>query len=231
LRQLEGTGTDLDSAIQLLAAWDGVLSTETAAGVLYEFWQRKVVERALKPLVPETLWERYAGRQSVLAALELIEAAGTGRGGARHERDAMLVESLREALHDAEKELGSDRSKWRWGALHQARLKHMLAATPVTQEVFNLPPVERPGDGNAPIATGGSRFEQTSGASYRHILDLADWDRSVATSVPGQSGQPGSPHYADLLTLWAEGRYFPLLFTRAAIERSSGQRLVLQPDR
>ena len=70
---------------------------------------------------------------------------------------------------------------------------------------------------------------QTSGSSYRHILDLADWDRSVATGVPGQSGQPTSPHYADLLPLWAENRYHPLLFSRAAVERAMMERLLLRP--
>ena len=60
-------------------------------------------------------------------------------------------------------------------------------------------------------------------------LDVADWDRSVATSVPGQSGQPGSPHYGDLLPLWADGKYFPLLFSREQVEKQSKNRLVLEP--
>jgi acyl-homoserine lactone acylase PvdQ len=38
--------------------------------------------------------------------------------------------------------------------------------------------------------------------------DLSNWDNSVAVNVPGQSGQPTSPHYSDLLPLWSEGRYF-----------------------
>ena len=58
---------------------------------------------------------------------------------------------------------------------------------------------------------------------------MADWDRSVATSVPGQSGQPGSPHYGDLLAPWAEGKYFPLLFSRAKVEAVARERLVLEP--
>ena len=43
------------------------------------------------------------------------------------------------------------------------------------------------------------------GASYREILDVADWDRSVATNVPGQSGQPESTFYGNLLPLWDRG--------------------------
>jgi penicillin amidase len=78
-------------------------------------------------------------------------------------------------------------------------------------------------------ATGGRRFLQTHGASFREILDLADWDNSVATSTPGQSGQPASPHYGDLLALWRDGEYFPLAYSRAAVERATAHVLTLQP--
>src|SRR4029077_857563 len=135
---------------------------------------------------------------------------------------------------------GPDPSAWRLSELHQAHFKHMLAVpvkaqhgesatvgvqTPAVETlkdqpsnrtaitaVFNLPSVPRDGDAFTPIATGGPNYQQTTGASYRQIIDLSDWDRSVATSVPGQSGQPASPHYGDLLPLWAKGEYFPLLF-------------------
>jgi penicillin amidase len=48
-------------------------------------------------------------------------------------------------------------------------------------------------------------------------------------NVPGQSGQPGSPHYSDLLPLWSEGRYFPLVYSPEAVEQETTDRLVLQP--
>ncbi len=68
-----------------------------------------------------------------------------------------------------------------------------------------------------------------SGASFREIIDLSDWDNSVGTNVPGQSGQPGSPHYDDLVSLWANGEYFPLLFSREAIVENTANLLTLRP--
>jgi penicillin amidase len=53
----------------------------------------------------------------------------------------------------------------------------------------------------------------------------------LVQDTPGQSGQPGSRHYDDLLKLWAEGRYFPLLYSRGRVEASARQRLLLQPGR
>ena len=89
----------------------------------------------------------------------------------------------------------------------------------------------RPGDEYTVNATGysGDSFDQVSGASYREILDLSDWDHSVAVNTPGQSGQPGSPHYSDLLPLWSEGKYFPLVYSREAVEKQVTDKLVLQP--
>src|SRR5947199_9523089 len=50
--------------------------------------------------------------------------------------------------------------------------------------------------------------------SYREIFDLSNWDKAVAINTPGQSGQPGSRHYSDLLSLWEAGQYFPLVYSK-----------------
>jgi penicillin G amidase len=93
---------------------------------------------------------------------------------------------------------------------------------------LNLRDVPRGGDGTTPNATGyGAR--QTAGASFREVIDVADWDRSMTINVPGASGQPASSHYDDLLPLWAEGRYHPLPYSRAAVDASAAARLVLRP--
>ena len=72
-------------------------------------------------------------------------------------------------------------------------------------------------------------LDQVSGASYREIFDLANWDRSVGINVPGQSGQPGSKHYDDLLPLWSKGQYFPLNYSRTAVDAATTDVLLLVP--
>jgi penicillin G amidase len=85
---------------------------------------------------------------------------------------------------------------------------------------FDLTPVERP---------GGAGTVAADGATYREVLDVSDWDRSVVTNVPGQSGQPGSPYYGNLLPLWAENQYFSLAFSKKAVEANAAHRLTLKP--
>jgi penicillin amidase len=127
---------------------------------------------------------------------------------------------LTEAIEGAVKEVGGKK----WGDLHTTPFKH-----PLSKE-FDLAAPPRGGDSTTPNATSfNTKFEQTAGASYREIFDLGDWDRSRAINVPGQSGQPGSPHYGDLLPLWAEGKYFPLNYSRAAVEKAAREKLMLVP--
>ena len=49
------------------------------------------------------------------------------------------------------------------------------------------------------------------------------------TNVPGESGDPESKHYRDLLDDWSAGRYHPLPFTRKAVEAALGERILLEP--
>ncbi len=70
-----------------------------------------------------------------------------------------------------------------------------------------------------------------TGATFREIIDFADLDGSLATNAPGQSGRPGSPFYGNLTEGWADQEYFPLSFTREAVERNAAYRLRLVPQR
>ena len=51
----------------------------------------------------------------------------------------------------------------------------------------------------------------------------------MAINVPGQSGQPGSEYYDDLLPLWGNDKYFPLVFSRARVETETKHLLKLMP--
>jgi penicillin G amidase len=74
-----------------------------------------------------------------------------------------------------------------------------------------------------------SDFRCTSGASVRLVMDVGDWDNSVCINVPGQSGDPTSPHYSDLASLWARGAYVPLLYSRARVEEATVASVRLVP--
>jgi penicillin G amidase len=104
-------------------------------------------------------------------------------------------------------------------------------ADKATQAQMTVGPLVMGGGNNVPHAAGynTSTFKVTSGASFRMVLDVGNWDDSRAINTPGQSGNPYSPHYRDLAPLWATGDYVPLLYSREAVERAASERLRLTP--
>ncbi|MGH9855530.1 MAG: penicillin acylase family protein, partial [Blastocatellia bacterium] len=255
LREAKGVTPELRPSVEMLTGWDCKLSKDSAAAALFEIWLTKLTPAVFKRHVPEAAWRAVAGRISLLKTIDALKNPSSRRFGGEDPnagRDAVLLNSLEEAVKEARERLGDDPSKWRWGALHVAPFTHSLATNEATirlamsefgkgltalptiaewRGMFNLPSVERGGDGNTVNSASGPNFRQSHGASFREILDVSDWDRSVATSVPGQSGQPGSKHYGDLLPLWAEGKYFPLLYSNQKVEAMAKERLTLEPAR
>ena len=219
--------------LKLLTDWDGNLSRDSAAAALYSVWLQELMTRFFALHLPNDLKLERGDLRSHPVLVQNLSQPQASTFGPNPEaaRDRLLTESLSVALTRTKKLLGDDPQHWKWGKLHTATFRHPLATvSPAHEQAFNLGPVPRSGDSTTPNNTrANDDFQQIHGASYRHVLDLADWDRGVATNTPGQSGQLGSPHYGELLPLWAEERYFPLNFTRPKVEAATTQRMKLTP--
>ena len=201
--------------------WDATMAANSAAAALYQLWLAQL-QVALRPLAfsPAVLPHAPA-TLTVPQVLDVVRKGG----------DALpLLDGapLRLAVEAARTAMGAEPSAWSWGRLHQAHFRHMLTGIGGVGSTFDLAPVARGGDATTVNNTGHGRL-QVHGASFRIVLDTADWDRSMMINVPGQSGQPGSAHYDDLLPLWSRGEYHPMPFTRGAVERHAKHRLWLRP--
>lgn len=219
-------------AVSKLLGWNHVVAAGSAEAAIYEVWVQKLPALVWSKAVPPAELKLLGRRASLEVALRWLQKPTTDVFGKDPEagRNQCLLEALNAALAELRTRLGPNMETWSWGALHKAYFLHGAAKDETLKGFLDRGPVSRGGDGHTVNNTGGgTNFRQTSGASYRQILDLSDWDRSVAINVPGQSGEPGSPHYDDLLPLWAEGKYFPLAFSRAAVEKVTKHRLILKP--
>ena len=183
------------------------MTADSRPALVFEAWMPR--------LEAELYGAELGARVDLTTVLDRIEANPDPRA---------LARSLEAALADIERACGADRGAWKWGRLHTITFRH-----PLDRAAWNRGPIARPGDANTVNATSGAQFRQTNGASYRQVIDLADWDRSTMTNVPGESGDPASPHYSDLLDDWAAGRYHPMPYSRTAVEGATAGRILLTP--
>lgn len=195
---------DVEWARRTLLEWDGRYRADSAGAALHNRWRAHLDEDVLRP-------EGWAARGGIGASARHVATAEVSPARAAAARTA-----LEQAVEALAKALGPDRRAWRWGRLHRSEFPHPLV------RAFDLTGVERHGGGDTVAATG---------ATYREIIDFADLDNSRVTNPPGQSGQPGSPYYGNLLDGWANGEYFPLRYTRKAVDAAAAHRLRLIPAR
>ena len=148
-------------------------------------------------------------------------------------RKKILIQSLLEAMSSIKEKLGIDVAGWQYG---QVKWKHILVKHPLSamagasmQQTLNAGPVARGGNENTVNSTSGN-LNQTHGASFRVIIDCADWDLMTATNAPGQSGDPVSNHYKDLFKLWGKNQYFPLYFSKNKIQAVLEKQTFLMPE-
>jgi penicillin G amidase len=247
LAQVRADDPTTTEALQLLRAWDGNLRPDSGAGALFEVWYRRhlrpaLLRRALAHLVPEDQLDTVVAKvtpDEILLAdprvdLMLIEQPADWLGG---DADAALDEILRSTLAAAVAEveglLGPDRLGWAWGRLHVSRLAHPLSPLldEETRARLAVGPAPRGGSGDTVGNTAylADNFVQTGGSTFRIVVDVGDWDGSLVMNSPGQSGDPDSPHYADLFEPWSRGEAFPLNYSRDRVEATTEQRIRLRP--
>jgi len=209
--------------LEILKDWDRMMRSTAVAAGLYEIWENHVRSALLEKIAgtsaPKTV---HLNTQQAMDFLKFLPA---------DQQQRLLLSTLADAGHELEQQAGPDPALWSWGSLHTMTFRHPLDQLQGAKGLFDLGPVARPGDANTVNATGSGTagYRQASGASYREIFDLSNWDNSLAINTPGQSGEPGSRHYSDLLPVWAAGQYFPLLYSKEGIEQNVTDVLVLTP--
>ena len=232
LTTLPSPNAATERARQALLGWDRVLDRTSVAAGIYEAWYRHLAAAVTLRVVPEPA--RSAARGIPTSRIVgWLTAPGSDFGvNPRAARDSTLLRSLDAAVLELTQRNGPDMARWTWGRYHAALLQHPMSAALNTEQRarFEVGPWPRGGDGNTVGATGGGE-NQSSGASFRFIVEANDWDAAVGTNSPGQSGDVDSPHYRDLYELWKDDRYFPARYSRRAVEDVTEAKTVLAPTR
>jgi penicillin G amidase len=226
LRPLKSDDPQAQAALKVLRGWNASLDVDSAAAALEEVWFTRNLQPAFKTAV---LSKQAAGlfdapnTQVLLGWLEHATA----------QRDKLLLSTLAAAYAEMKTLQGPDPGQWAWGKLHHNFSEHPFSRVvdEAEQKQLDVGPLETGGSAFTVNASSyrASNFLQLSGPSVRMVLDVGNWDNSRAVNYPGESGDPNSSHYRDLAPMWQGGTYFPLLYSRQAVEKATEKRIRLVP--
>lgn len=121
---------------------------------------------------------------------------------ARETMSDLLQESFLTAgqqLAQWEEEHGQE---YRWGDYKATSVQHMLQLDP-----FSIMNIQVGGGRNIVSANSGRH-----GASWKMIVSLGPEVQAWGVYPGGQSGNPGSPFYTNMVSTWAAGDYYPMKF-------------------
>lgn len=231
LKNLSSIDQKAEEARQKLCAWDFVLDRNSIAAAIYAAWEKRMTAALIAKVVPEH------GKKLIVTiplkkVIHWITSAGSIFENSTKARDQFLITTLEESVSALEKKLGPDRSHWQYGqtANHHVLIKHPLsnAVNDSMQKKLDAGPLPRGGYG-ATVGMTSNSDNQQSGASFRMVVDVSDWEKAMFTNAPGQSGDPASAYYKNLFEAWANDRHFPVYFGREHIEKSAKEKIVLNP--
>ncbi|HSK39366.1 MAG TPA: penicillin acylase family protein, partial [Arenibaculum sp.] len=200
-------------AVRLLSAWDGTMDRNAAEPLIFHWWvrelNRNVAADELGDMFAEVGWlEPEALRRMLTERTTWCDDVTTGETAETCEE--IVLRSLDEALDRSTGRHGSDMAGWRWGAEHRAPLANrVLESIPVLKDLFDIG-VETDGSRHTvdrgaffgALRGDAEPFAHEHGAGYRAVYDMADPARSLFIVATGQSGNPLSPHYGDMVEAW-----------------------------
>lgn len=201
---------DEKAAFDILKNWDLYNSIDSKGAAYYEAWWD-----ALYPM----LWDEIKDAKVDLAwpttfntirllktqhSFVLFDIQSTPE---KENAAAVLRKSFSEAVANIKKWEADKKQDVNWADYKDTFIGHLLQGLPAFSYHVKH-------GGNHDIVNATS---STHGPSWRMVVSLEkSGTRAWATYPGGQSGNPGSPYYHNLLGHWTTGQYFPMTFGPSA---------------
>ena len=215
---------EYDDYILRLIEWDNKLNKNSVEATIYVNWERNIINEFNKEYVPDKV--------KGLIRVQLFKIMNKLYNMDEKLRNNFLKKTFISSINDLKSKFGDKTDDWVYG---QDGYKHIKVKHPLEEivndsiyKILSFQKYPRGGNGYTVGATG-SNLSQSHGATFKVIIDTKDWDNSLASNSPGQSGDPSSLFYRNLYKDWAEDKYFNLLYSKEKIESNLHSRETFYP--
>ena len=235
---------DALEGMDLLTKWDGVVSADSPPAAVFELFIAEMVRRIAEAKAPKASRSALGKGFTPLLPTTLLTERRIGQlvRLIREQPDGwfpspwtdVIEEALASAVGTLRVRYGGDHRSWAWGEIRPLTLQHPVGRAPLLGRVFNLGPFSWGGDA-ATIGHAKPDPSEPTGnplviASIRMVVDVGNWAESRFSMPGGQSGNPLSPHYDDLLRLWKRGDGAPIAWSADEVHRATRATLRLMPE-
>jgi len=197
------------AAMDRLRAWDGRMGRDRIEPLIFTAWLRELNRTLFAAKLGPYFADYWSLRPDAVRAVLTSHPDWCGASGCGSD----LAVSLDRALDDLASRYGSDPAAWSWGKAHRAIFEHPLWSKLPWLKDWLTPAL--PADGGIDTVNAGAFFVRDDDAPFadrfgpvmRMIVDMAEPESARFMVVPGQSGNPLSRHWDDLLAPWRNVDY------------------------
>jgi penicillin amidase len=200
-----------EKALDVVKNWNLQNAPESIGATIFETWVLNL---------QSFLWDDEfdsnekipMNRPAIDRTIHLIEHEAQARWwdnvktkNVKESMDQIIETSFKATLDTLVKKHGPMGPEWAWAKHKQTGVRHLIPGMDALSRL------------HIPIGGGGSIVNAATtktGPSWRFIVELSKTGNPKGYGIypGGQSGNPGSSHYDDLIDTWAKGELKPLLF-------------------
>jgi penicillin amidase len=225
-------------AMDLLSNWDYQDQADSAGAAVFNAFWRNLIKNTFNDQLPERYQADGGSRWNEI--MRHLEANSpwwddVSTKDLVETRDDIMKKSFEQGVTELEKLLGNDPTKWTWGEMHAATFRNSTlgeSGVGLIESLFNRGPYPVGGGDAIVNATGWSvkdGYETNWLPSMRMIVDLGNLNNSLTVHTTGQSGHAYSEHYDDMIPMWVNVQYYPMLWDQQTMLQNSTGNLVMEP--
>lgn len=190
--------------VNQLSAWNYFNNADSKEAVLFEEWSTELVALLWDEMADVDLPMKRPNNYLTARFLKLDSTSNfydNQQTGERETREAIVLQSLDRAKKKLNEKYGSWQKAADWGTYKATRVSHLAKLAPFSRDIYS--------GGNRGIINATNA---TNGPSWKMIVDFGDM-KAYCVYPGGQSGNPGSKFYDDMIDSWAKGEYYEAVFS------------------
>ena len=202
-------------SFEIIKKWNKFFNANEIGASIFEIWQKELINQIwADDFADNQTPMRFPARDRTVELL-INEPVSKWYDNIHtpkiENREDVILSSFKFAVDSLERKFGPMNKDWQWGNVKHSHVPHLAKIA---------------GFGSGFINNGGSKtsvnaMNETNGPSWRMIVALGENVKAYGLYPGGQSGNPGSFYYDDMINNWAGGKLNELLYLKSKEEQST----------
>ncbi|WP_411275137.1 penicillin acylase family protein [Daejeonella sp.] len=196
----------------IVSKWNKFFNAQEVGASIFELWHKILAEEIWEddlgdPKIPM----RYPSRDRTVQLLlnepdsRWFDNVHTAQ---KETREDAVNAAFKFTVDSLQKRYGPLDGDWEWGNVKHTNVPHLAKVA---------------GFGSRFLKNGGSKssvnaMSESNGPSWRMVVALGNNVKAYGVFPGGESGNPGSPYYDNMLNTWSEGKLIEMIYLKSRYE-------------